>query len=136
MARPRAVVVHGLDHLRAALAAAREAGAALVIESAPGAGAFAGAPWFLAMLARARAEYPEVEVGAVLDCGDRPGAALAALRAGVSCVRLAGPAGVRRRVAEIAAQLGARLDAGGRETLDLAGEADPGRACRAWLQRP
>ncbi|MEN0074328.1 MAG: hypothetical protein AAGC69_08095, partial [Paracraurococcus sp.] len=69
------------------------AGAALVLHlagsdgvtllSAPGAAATLGAPWFLAILAAARAAAPGVPHAAVLDCGAAPGLALAALRAGL-----------------------------------------------------
>jgi hypothetical protein len=46
----------------------------------------------------------------VLDCGEEPGAALAALRRGVKRVRLAGPPETLRRVSDIALQLGAVVE--------------------------
>ena len=99
MAEPRAVVVHGLADARAALAAAAETGAAVVIESAPGAGAFAGAAWFGEVVRLARAERPEVDASSVLDCGDQAGAALGAIRAGLPVIRFKiGRASCRERV--------------------------------------
>lgn len=44
-----------------------------------------------------------------LDCGDLAGLALAALRAGLPAVVLRAPRRVQRQVAEVAAQLGAKL---------------------------
>ena len=87
--RRRRFIIHGPDHAQAALAAAAEAGVPVVLVSAPWAAAAVGAPWFLAVVATARAAFPAVAAEAVLDCGDAPGLALAALRLGAGVVRLA-----------------------------------------------
>lgn len=84
-----AVVVHHPDDVAAALAAAGPRGVLLL--SAPGAAGSLGAAWFLAMIEAGigqaapgrEAPGPDVSWLAVLDCGDAPGHALAALRAGV-----------------------------------------------------
>src|SRR5712671_5083257 len=53
-AAPRAVTVHGLADALAALEAAASLDRAVVLLSAPGAAAYAGAAWFKALVALAR----------------------------------------------------------------------------------
>ena len=132
-ARRRAVVVHGMDHARAALCAATEMDVAVRLLSAPGAAAFAGALWFERLIAEARREFPDAECDAALDCGDSAGLALGALRQGLPLIRFHGPKAVTGRVAAIARRQGAALDAGRGAALDLAQTDDPLTACRGWL---
>jgi hypothetical protein len=87
-----------------------EAGATR-LESFPAAGVSAGPGWFQAIVEALEAEFPGRRFEAVLDCGEEPGAALAALRRGVKRIRLAGPSETIRRVRDIAAQLGAVVEA-------------------------
>ncbi len=131
----RAVVVHSLDHARAALAAAAELGVPVTLFSAPGAAGYAGAPWFQKLTEIAAAEYPEVELRAVLDCGDRPGWVMAALRQGLRELRFTGRKAVAAKLAAIAEERGARLVARRPRALDLLAEPDPQAACRRWLAR-
>ena len=128
-----AVIVHSLDHARAALAAADGLGAAVTLRSAPGAAAYLGASVFRDMMAEAALAFPDVPHIAVLDCGNDPGLALNALRHGIKALRLDAPWDVRRRVADIAAQTGAVLDEDLGPTLDLLAVANPEAACHAWL---
>jgi hypothetical protein len=96
--------------------------------SAPGAGAYAGAPWFAGIVDQAGA------VSAVLDCGDQPGTVLGALRSGLKRVRFRGAEETAARLREIAAQYGATIEAlEAPPALDLLDEADPEAACRAYL---
>lgn len=130
------IIVHTVEHARAALAAARDTGVAVVLESAPGAAAFLGAGVFREMIAAARKAVPEAESRAVLDCADAPGLALNALRLGLGAVRLDVPGEVLDKVADIAAQRGATLVTGSRgPALDLLDTGDPETACRDWLKR-
>ena len=131
--RRRAVVVHGMDHARAALAAATELDVAVRLLSAPGAAAFAGALWFERVIAEARREFPDAKCDAALDCGDSAGLALGALRQGLPLIRFHGPKAVAGRVAAIARRHGAALDVGRGAALDLAQVDDPLNACRDWL---
>ncbi len=134
MDRPRHIAVHGLDHARAALAAAQECRCPVVLTSSPEGAASLGAPLFARIIALARAEYPAAEAEAVLDCGDAPGLALAAMRCGVEAVRVRAAPEAMRRLADIAAQAGVRLlPAEDRPVLDLADIEDVPSACRAWL---
>jgi hypothetical protein len=134
--RPRAIVVHDLAQLRAAFAAASELGAPVTVVSAPGAALSLGVGYFAAMISTARGEFPGVAAAAVLDCGDAPGLALAALRHGIGGVRVKAPRAALARIADIAAQSGGRLVTGRLAALDLAGVEDAAAACRAWLARP
>ncbi len=79
---PPCVIVHWAPEVRAVLALA--AGAPLRFLSAPGVGAYLGVEGFRAVLAAERV----LPLG-ILDAGDAPGHALAALRAGFSAVVLA-----------------------------------------------
>jgi hypothetical protein len=130
----RFVVVHSLDHARAALEAAASLGVGVTLASAPGAGISAGPGWFKAVVEMARGEVPAAEVSCVLDCGDAAGMVLAALRQGVPRVLFAGPAATTARLADIAAQCGAVLERGPLEPkLDLLDRRDPAALCRDFL---
>lgn len=133
--KSRAIVIHSLDHARAAFAAAASLGVPLTILSGPGAGAYAGPAWFAEIVRLAQADHPSVAVTAILDCADQPGRALAALSHGIAVVRLGGNRQARARVAAIAAARGARLDDGAYATLDLAGCDDPVAESMRFLQQ-
>ena len=128
-----AVVIHDLAQAKAALAAAAACGRPVTLVSAPGAAGFAGAPWFLKVVALAAAEQPAATYDAVLDCADRPGHVLAALRQGAEAVRFSGSKATAAKLAAIAEASGARLVTGRIKAHDLRGLADPEAACRAWL---
>ncbi|MDH3242304.1 MAG: hypothetical protein OEO83_16745 [Alphaproteobacteria bacterium] len=129
-------IVHDLVHTRAALSAAVRSGVKVRLLSAPGAAGFAGAGWFVAMVAAARAAEPGAASEAVLDCGREAGLALAAIRAGNEAIRLAAPTRVRARIQAIAAASGCRLLSGRRgPALDLLDATDPERAAALWLAR-
>jgi hypothetical protein len=135
----RPIVIHSLDQARLAVAVAAGLGVPVTLASAPGAGGYAGPAWFGGVIAAARAEYPAVEIAALLDCGEAAGAALAALRWAKAAQPRAfslcftGEDTAARPLAEMAATLGVgflrRMPAG----LDLRRAGDPAAACRAWL---
>jgi len=102
-------VVGTLDEARAALRAAAARGVAATLVNPPGAAAYLGAGFLWAVVEAARAEVPGVAVEAVMDCGDDPGWALAALRTGFKSIVLGGNRRARARVAAIARAMGARL---------------------------
>jgi hypothetical protein len=123
-----AVVVHGLPHALTALATGRK----VTLISAVGAGRYAGAAWWLALIEAVREATPLVPFDDALDCGDAPGAAMAALRLGQRRLILAPECPAFRAVAGAAATLGAVVEAERPLALDL---ARPGAAWRleAWL---
>jgi len=132
-AMPR-IIIHSLDHARAAIAAAADLKVAVTLASAPGAGAYAGPLWFKSVIELAVRDHAELSVTAILDCADEPGTVLAALRTGLKQVRFTGPAAIRERLAGIAAQLGASIEGGDPpKALDLLGARDPLAACRRFL---
>ena len=100
-------VVGSLPEARAALAEA--AGRAVVLVSPPNAAAYLGVGYFRALVEAARAEFPELSVEGVMDCGAAPGFALSALRTGFRTIVLRGDPRARARVAAIARAGGATL---------------------------
>ena len=110
----RPFVIHSLEDARAALTAA-ERGVPVTLESAPAAGVHGGAAWFERMIAAAHAEFPQIPLRAVLDCGDAPGAVLEAVRwlkepgRAKVALRFTGDAATAARLADIASQAGIEL---------------------------
>jgi hypothetical protein len=98
-----------LAHAVAALSAAAEAGHPVTLASAPDAGIYGGAGWFGVLIVAARDAVPSAQCAVLLDCGDDAGAAQAAIRAGIEGIIFTGRADVAERLADIAAQAGARL---------------------------
>jgi len=131
----RAIIIHSLEHARAAVAAAADLGVSVTLASAPGAAGTVGPMWFAEVVARAAAEHPAVRVSAVLDCGESPGHILAALRQGIGRVRFTGRAPVAIKLAAIARRQGAEVVRGRLNTCDLLDIGDPHEACRRWLAR-
>jgi hypothetical protein len=99
---PPAIRVCSLAEARAALAQ----GAPVTLISAEGAALHAGCGWWHALVARARAEFPDVACIDILDCADGTGVALAALRIGVTRLVLWAGAPGRAAVVTIAESLG------------------------------
>ena len=130
---PRTVIVHTLDHVRAAMGGAAELGVLVRLRSAPGAAAYLGAAVFREMIAAAAAEFPAAAFIAVLDGDDQPGLALSALRQGIKAMRVDVPPDVAERIADIAAQAGAIVDTSDGPVLDLLDVEDPETALRTWL---
>ncbi|MBM3534903.1 MAG: hypothetical protein FJX60_17890 [Alphaproteobacteria bacterium] len=73
---------------------------------------------------------PQARFTAILDCADRPGDVLAALRQGIAYVAFHGAAEVRDKLAAIAEARDARLLAPASADIDLAEVHDPVAACR------
>ena len=130
----KVVIVHSLAQAQAALAAAQELNRPITLASAPGASASVGIRWFQEVFAQATAAFPDVRVRAVVDCADRPGEAMAALRCGFKTVRFTGKRSVAAKLATIADQLDAEIDSGRRPALDLLDKHDPFQATRDWLR--
>ena len=134
-ARRRHVVYRSLEDARTALSAAQLLGVGLVLRTAPGALAYAGAPYLKRVAEIALDAAPGADVNLALDCGPDGAAALAGLRAGWPAVVCAGRRAMGAKIADIATQLGARCHTRRPPALDLDGIADPFAACLAWLER-
>lgn len=128
--------VHGLPHLRAALKAGAQSGRPIVAISAIAASAYAGAGWFAEMIRAGREEFPNAELTAILDCGDRAGDVLVALQAGIACVIFTGHPEAARRLTAIAAEAGATILAERPVSFDLLNLRDPDFAARRRCGAP
>jgi hypothetical protein len=129
----KAVVVHDLDQARIALTAARLADRPITLLSAPAAASAVGPAWFATLVRTARAEFPEVEVEAILDCGRAAGRAMAALQAGFNGIVFTGSDAVFHKLADIGEDRRCTLYDARPDALDLLAQKDPAAACRAWL---
>jgi hypothetical protein len=132
----RAVIARNVEEAVAAARAAAARGVALTVVSPPGAGSFAGPIWFQALARAARAQIgTETPVTFVLDCGESPGAVLAAVRAKVEAVSFAGKGPARARLAAIAKRAGMAFRAPPLDVFDMT--RNPGsEALIAWFSSP
>ncbi|MBV9653703.1 MAG: hypothetical protein JOZ42_03975 [Acetobacteraceae bacterium] len=124
-----AVVVHGMADAAAALAP----GLPVRLLSAEGAACFIGVGWWQALVTGARARHPATPCADILDCGDSPGRAMAALRMRQPALVLAPDVPAFAAVRRAAAAQGAVLLGERPPALDL---ADPRARLRlaAWLE--
>lgn len=116
---PPAILATNLDAAAAALAP----GLAVTLISPPGAALSMGAPWWRALIAAATDAFPATAAIDLIDCAASPGAALAALRAGLPRLVLAPETPARAVIARAAAECGAELFATRPPALTL--PADP-----------
>ena len=121
----KAVIVHSVAEAKAALAP----GVPVLLLSMESAAGSVGPAWWREVVAAARLAYPATDAAALLDCGDTPGHAMAALAAGVTELSFHGSAKARQKLREMGADLRPRPA----EALDLSWERDAERACRIWL---
>ena len=132
----RAITFHSLAHARAALGAGREARVEICLVTAPGAARYAGADHLKKIADLALAEFEDEAHCVLIDCGGNAGSAMSALRAGWKTLAFSGEPAVKRKIADMAAQCGARLVDRPADALDLLDEPDPDAACPRWLSAP
>jgi hypothetical protein len=125
------VIVHGLAMAQQAVAAARSMSRPVTLLSARGAGAYAGVGWWRALVALA---CPDGDIAHVLDCGEFPGRALEALRAGQRLLVLRAEDRVWTDVAERTVSCGGILLAEAPTALDL-GTPGAERRLEMWLSQ-
>ncbi len=101
--------------------------------SAVGAAAYLGPLYWQKLIEQAQAQHPDTEFIAVLDCAERPGDVLAALRQGLRALCFSGREDVAQKLREIARAAGALLYHQRPEALDLRDITDPAQACRVWF---
>jgi len=129
------IVVRTAAQATAALAAAARADRPVVLASPPDAAASMGPGLFRAIVEAARAAVPQARSLAVLDCGDRPGDVMAALREGCEAVCFRGDPELAAKLADMARQSGARLLTTFDIRLDLDGVDAAEAAVTALLSR-
>lgn len=142
----QAVLFHSLDQARFALTAARRAKLALLLLTAPGAGAYLGVGWFLALLATLRPSFPTIEQQVWLDCDDAAGHALSALQQGCQRILFTGDARAATQLKDLASMGQAKILRRRPPSLDLRQLEVPSRAApgyrfveqrfQAWLRDP
>ncbi len=130
----RAIRVHGLGDALKAAAVAQELGVPVTLISAPDAAASMGPGWFSEITKCLEDTYPELELEAVLDCGDAAGFAQAALRRGVRAIVFTGGTSATQKLEDIAQSYGARIMKRPKQILDPRREQDIDAALRHWLQ--
>jgi hypothetical protein len=124
-----AVTIHGLGQGRTALAL----GLPLTLLSAPGAALFAGALWWVSLIAILRGEMGAAPFDDLLDCADAPGRAAEALRAGQRhIIFYADNPALEASVSAMAAACGARVVRQRPPSLDLA-QRGAERKLAGWL---
>ncbi len=123
--------MYSLDQAVAAARAAQQCGRPIALLSARDAAAAAGPGWFAEVVAAAHDAAPGADLQPVLDCGDRAGDAMAAIRAGVTVLRFDGPDETARKLE----QMGAVLTDEPSAVLDLLDVADAEAACLRWLEQ-
>jgi hypothetical protein len=135
MNRP-VIIVHSFEQTCDALIAALEAETAIALVSAPDAGLQSGPACFLSLIEQALDAVPGarlLDVTAMLDCGDKPGCVLEALRHGATRICFTGAAATLAKLSEIAGVQNAVIVTKRPQGLDLLGVAEPRDRCRTWL---
>ena len=69
-----------------------------------------GIGYAMAIVAKARATYPQIACKSVLDAGEDAGLALSALKSGADMVRFSGAPQLAKKLSQIARQLGVGLE--------------------------
>jgi len=135
MRQPPTVIIHGKAHIDAAAEAAIAAGGDLRVLTAPGASAYLGPAWLGPAIvdARERMRAAGHVVEAYLDCADRAGDAMAALREGAPGVIFTGRAEVAAKLAAMAAELDIPLLTERPASRDLSGVTDVAGICAAMF---
>jgi hypothetical protein len=128
------VVVHDLEQARIALGAARAVGKPITLLSAPAAASAVGPAWFATLVRTVRAEFPEIDVEAILDCDRAAGRAMAALQTGFNGIVFTGSETVLLKLADLGEDLRCTLYDARPKALDLLAQKDPAGSCRAWLK--
>ena len=134
------IIVHDLEQATAALQAANDCKRSVTLRSAPEAAAYLSATVFKAMIDEAATAVPGAKYEAALDCGDKPGLVMNALRHGIKVIRTNLSDELHTKMASIAEQTGATVKPYEKpydETpvLDLHHVSDPASACRDWLKQ-
>jgi|TARA_B100001750_G_scaffold217596_1_gene203072 hypothetical protein len=129
------IVIHNIEHARAALRASSATKIPIAVISAPYAGCYAGVSWFLKIEEKVRKEFSKSKAIFILDCGDEPGIALEAFRLGVKFIFLKGSKKIIKKVSEIGAKKKSALYQKKIQILDLKNKISFLEQCEIWLSR-
>jgi fructose/tagatose bisphosphate aldolase len=129
----RVIIIHTLEHARAALEAASEARMPVIVQSAPDAIHYAGSLYLLTLFRQARHSVPDADAIFILDADAAAAEAISAMQMGHTHLRSNAQSGLAGKISDIAAQLGVVMIAGEYEALDLLRHHDAKEACRKWL---
>ncbi len=103
------VIVADWRQTQTALQTARDQKRAVFLCSPEGASSYLGAGFWKALQDKAEGEFPDVSFTLALDCADRAGDAMAALRAGVRSIVFSGRDDVAAKLRDMAGQSGATI---------------------------
>ena len=129
----RVIIFHTLEHLLAAFRAAGELHCMLPLKTPDGATSYLGVGYIKAMLEIAEKEFPHVPFRLVVDCGEDPVHAIAALRCGFMYICVDPGLSSYAALASIAQKHAATLVAKPLQKLDLQMVKDPYQASYALL---
>lgn len=133
MANSRAIIVHTLHDVLAALEAATELKTPVVLQSAPDAIFYAGSLYLLTMFRQGCEAFPKAQAIFILDSADASAEAVAAMQMGHKHLISTAPPELRVRLADIAAQLGVAMVEQNDTLLDLRHAHDAKAACKEYL---
>ena len=128
-----AIVIHGYEDAQTAAMVAQSIDCPLILISAPGASAYTGVGWFKAIIEQTSRSVSSIELVGILDCGNRPGDVLAALRIGIRLIRFTGHEDIFVRLAGCAQQYDAVILREIGTSLDPSRRNDPVLSCHDWL---
>jgi len=127
------IVIHNIEHARAALKASSATKVSIAIVSAPYAGCYAGVSWFVKIEEKIRKEFSKTKAIFILDCGDEPGVALEAFRLGVKFIFLKGNKKIIKKISEIGLKKKSSLYQKKLKILDLKDKINFSEQCIIWL---
>jgi len=112
---------------------AQETTAPLELWSARTAASSLGPAWFGNIAEIVQKEFPALTIISVLDCGEAPGNALAALRHGITCIYISAPSSVVDKIKAIALQTKADIRIRRPSMPDLMDYSDPSDILQAYF---
>jgi hypothetical protein len=127
------VLVHNIDHVRAALDVAAEFRVALTLQNPAESLQYLGIGYIKSMIDEAVLQRPDAPHTFICDAGNNPAIVQEAFKAGFQTVRFEGSESVRDQLVSIATQYGGViLGDTPDDMLDLCFAEDPKAACRRW----
>ena len=130
------MIVRGIEEARLVCQAAHERNVSVTLWSPPFGAAQMGPLWFQRMGGLIAEEFPDLAVDMILDCGDAPGHALAALRQGIGAIALTARPAVRLKIEALARRGGTRVVRRPTRIFDPGATGNDTDSLHRWLARP